>query len=162
MDIILDDQISYIDYIIVYISIVIVAILSLVLSYIGSNTDWYQNLTKSPTDLWIIRMFWILATISLFISLMFLIHNYNSRLVPCFVLISMLLLLGWITIFYYVQNIGLSLWLSLILLTYNFWLFIYVWSIDVLSAIFIIPTIIMYLYLTYSMTHLSYINNIPL
>lgn len=166
------------EYTLIYAAILMVTILYLIISATGTETTWYRELMKGPVDPWVIRSFWIVSTILSYVSLLILLPDicifnnmcdnilsdkvYYARSVAPLFLISLFIALGWMAVFYYVQDIGLSLWLIMILFTYEFWLFIYIWYIKPLAAVFMIPLLILYVYLMYSVIHLAYLNNVIL
>ena len=160
----------------VIVAIIMVNLLVIVVSILGSNTTWFQSLNKGPVNIWIILGSWIIATILSYIGLFLF---YSHTLAPCahsmwptqktrnlvvamLFLISAFLSLIWVAIFFYVQNIGLSLWLVSALFIYKFWVFIYMWYLKPVAAIFLIPILAVYIYLFYAMAHLATLNNIPL
>lgn len=173
------DEYNKLIYISIYAAILIVEVLYFIISATGTDTTWYIELLKGPVDPWVIRSLWIIATILSYVSLFLLLPdvminerdteetiNINminrSRSVAPLFLIGIFMSLGWAVVFYYVQNIGLSLWLIIVLFSYTFWLFMYIWYIKPVAAVFLIPILVIYIYLMYSVTHLAYLNNVPL
>jgi len=164
------------EYFTIYGVILIAAVLYLIASAIGTETTWYLNLIKPDLNPWYTRTLWIIATIVSYITLFLLLPEisfyhpsslspsivYKARTVAPLFLIGTLISLSWTVIFYYYQNIGLSLWLTSILFIYNFWLFMYVWYIKPLAAVFMIPILAIYIYLVYFMTNLAYLNHVIL
>lgn len=151
-------------------------VMILLVGILGSMTSWYENLVTLPLVDWVLWGIWVTAT---FLSYLGLFVFYNHILALCTTsswptvssrnfaltvafLVTALLTLGWIVIFYYGQNIIMSLWLISILFIYKFTIFTYMWYIKPLAAIFIIPLLILYLYLFYALAHLATINNIPI
>lgn len=161
-------RIGRIDFLLIYHAIVVVSMLFLTVSIVGSTTTWYRELNKGPIDPWLIRFGWIIATLLSYVGLFLLWENVRPNevsldlAITVLFLISTFLSLGWASIFYYSKNIGLSLWLVGILFVYKFWLFIYIWYIKPLAAVFLIPILLMYIYLMYSVAHLAYLNNVKL
>ena len=152
------------DFLLIYGAIALVTILFVITSTAGSNTTWYQQLKKGPVDAWMLRLLWI---ISIWLSYIALFLLSESRVgiqlsVTALFLISLFLSLGWIALFYYGQNIGLSLWLVGILFLYKFWLFMHIWYIRPVAAIFLIPILLIYIYLMYTVAHLAYLNDVGL
>lgn len=164
------------DFVIVMLAILILNILVLTVSLLGSNTTWYQSLNKGRIDAWVIILLWLITTLLSYVGLFIF---YSHVLPPCidsswpdqksrnlFVaylfVISSFLSLAWVALFFYIQNIGLSLWLISVLFMYKFWVFIYMWRIKPLAAIFLVPLLLMYVYLFYAVAHLATLNDIPL
>lgn len=166
-------HISYLDAIGIYSLIIIVSILFVIVALIGSMTTWFINLIKPSAVIWIIILLWATAIIISYIGLIILWTDMNSNTnhdvspigniamtVAPLVLIGTFLSLGWIIIFFYVQNLGLSIWTALILFSYEFWLFIYIWYINPITAVLLIPLLLIYIYLIYFSAHLAYLNNV--
>lgn len=156
------------DFILIYTSIVIVSIIFFISSYFGTETEWYRNLNKFPIDNWVIDFLWVLATLASYLGLFFLWQHITPDLitkdliVSTYFLIGLFIFLSWSVSFYHAENIGLAVWISLLLFVYRFWLFIYIWYIKPFAAIFFIPILLMNIYLVYYMLHIAYINDVPL
>jgi len=161
-------KITGLDYILIYGAIVIVTILFLIILIIGANTTWYINLNKGSISNWLIIVLWIIAGSISYIGLFLLWGNIKSTElsinlnVAILFLVSIFLALGWIAIFYYNQNIGLSFWLALVLFIYEFWLFMHIWYINPIAAMFFTPILALYIYLMYFTAHIASVNNIPM
>lgn len=156
------------DFVFVYIVIILVDILFL-LSYIpGIYSSWNASLIQTNLHPWIPRMGWIVATILSYIGIYILWEYAGPDDIPRDLGVSVLFIVGslitvaWSAGLYQGQNIALSTWISVILFVFQFWLVIYVWFIKPLAAVFLIPLMLMYLYLVYSMVHLAAINGIVL
>lgn len=162
------EGISTMSLFIIFAAMIMVGILFIIVSIIGSRTTWYQELNKGPINPWIVTILWPLAILISFVSLFILWRSLYpdqaSRFltISVFFLISMFMSLGWIIIFYYGEDIGLSLWLIAVLFIYKFWLFVHIWYIKPIAAVFLIPMLLMYIYLMYSVAHLAYLNGIIL
>lgn len=164
------DVISYnaSSFIYIILVIIILNILVIIISFTGSMATWYSNLIKGPINLWGIVLVWGLSTLLSYIGL-FLFYrlgecrsnNKNLALTVLF-FVNALLTLGWVTIFFYGENIGLSLWLVGVLFMYMFWVFIYMWYNMPTASVFIVPLLMVYLYVFYAMAHLAYLNNVLL
>ncbi|CAH6420189.1 Hypothetical protein HVR_LOCUS1120 [uncultured virus] len=156
------------DFILIYSSIIIVSLLFITVAYFGSNSEWYVNLIKLPFNTWFIRFLWVVASLLSYVGLFILWQHVTSDeiardlIVSIFFMISSFLSLSWAVAFYYAQNIGLAVWLSLVIFVYKFWLFVYIWYIKPLAAIFLIPILLMDIYLVYSTLHISSSNGVPL
>lgn len=153
------------DLILICTVIILIIILVVIVSIIGAVTDWYTKLKHGHVNNWVTIILLIIAILLSYISLI-LLWNYIDQnkfvIITTLFLIEAFILLGWITIFYFGQNIGLSLWLAGVLFVYKLWLFIYIWYIKPTAAIFLIPILIFYIYLMYITAHLAYLNNIIL
>lgn len=153
-----------------------VNIIIILVGILGSMTVWYEGLFTNQLINWIVWALWIVTT---FLSYFGLFVFYNHTLDPCVLsswpdmssrnffltiafLITSLLTLGWIAIFYYGRNIVISMWLITILFVYKFTIFVYMWYIKPLAAVFLIPLLMLYLYIFYALARLTTINNIPI
>jgi tryptophan-rich sensory protein len=169
-----DKSISYIDIYTSWEYIIVIGILLLIyipffISYFfGINSTWYENLKKDTSNTWIIAGLWIVVTIISYIGLYILWRNPTPETVSRNLTIAVLFFLGnviflaWAVFFYQFQNISTATWISLILLLFEFYIFLYVWNIDRLAGLFLIPLVGMYLYFFYSMVHLAFLNGIIL
>jgi len=169
-----DKSLSYVDIYTSWEYIIVIAVLLLIyipffISYFfGIYSTWYENLKKDTDNTWIISGLWIVVTIISYIGLYILWRNPTPETVSRNLVITVLFFLGnvilltWSVIFYQFQNISTATWIALVLFIFEFWIFIYVWNIDRLAAIFLIPLVGMYLYFFYSMVHLAGINGIIL
>ncbi len=131
----------------------------LTIAITGSQTQWYQSLNSGSINVLVFILFWLLATLISYISILVL--QSNSAIL-CLFVISAFIALGWVSIFFYGQNIAYSLWLMAIVFTYSFWLFIEICYISELACAFMIPILVLYIIIVYSVAHLAYLNNIPL
>lgn len=131
----------------------------------GINSTWYSKLKQPTLDVWIPRAGWIVATILSYIGL-YLIYltasPHRVLLVSDLYIISGFLAILWSATFYQLQDIGLAVWFSFVLFLYQLWLLIYLFYLEPLLSLFLIPLVIMYFYLVYSMIDLALLNNIPL
>ena len=153
------------DFIIVY-AIVIVVWLLFFLSYIpGIYSEWFLNLQQPRVNLWIPRVAWIIAAILSYIGSYIL-----ARSIPLdkYLAIVMLyvsgsfIMLGWSVAFYQARNIALAAWIAGVLFIYQAALFLLVWHLNPIAAIFMIPILALYLYLVYSTVQLAALNNVLL
>jgi tryptophan-rich sensory protein len=156
------------EFLVVYISLIILTILYLIVVFCGENTPWYLSLTQSNINPWLIRGLWVVATILSYVTFFFIwqdIRVYNiprDFIVSVLFLITNFLFLGWTVSLYYGENLYLSFWIAFIIFIYNFWLFVYVWKIKPFASLFLIPSLILYLYLIYSTLHLASLNHITI
>ena len=163
-----EQRIKRFDFLFVYIVILLVDILFL-LSYIpGTYSTWYNSLIQPDLNPWIPRAGWIIATILSYIGIYILWEYAGPDDIPRDLGVSVLFIVAnfitvaWSVALYQGENIGLATWISVVLFVFQLWLVIYVWYIKPLAAVFLIPLMLMYLYLVYSMVHLAAINNVIL
>jgi tryptophan-rich sensory protein len=131
----------------------------------GINSTWYSMLKQPTIDVWIPRVGWIIATILSYVGLylIFLTASPHRVLVVSdLYIISGFLAILWSATFYQLRDISLAVWFSFILFLYQLWLLIYLFRLEPLLSLFLIPSVIMYFYLVYSMISLALLNNIPL
>lgn len=169
-----DKTMSYSDIYFSWEYIIVIAVLFLIyvpflISYFyGIYSTWYENLNRDTENTWIIGGLWVVVTIISYIGLYILWRNPTPETISRNLVITVLFFLGnvilvaWSVVFYQFQNISTATWIALILFIFQFWIFIYVWNIDRLAGIFLLPLVGMYLYFFYSMVHLACINNIIL
>lgn len=169
-----DKSMSYVniytswEYIIVMIVLLLIYIPFFISYFYGTYSTWYENLKTDTENTWVIAGLWVIATIISYIGLYILWRNPTAETVARNLTIAVLfyignvILLAWSVIFYQFQNIAIATWITLILFIFEFWVFIYIWNIDRLAAIFLIPLVGMYLYFFYSMVHLASINDVVL
>ena len=156
------------EYIIVIAVLLLIYIPFFISYFFGIYSTWYENLKKDTDNTWIVSGLWIVVTIISYIGLYILWRNPTPETVSRNLVITVLFFLGnvillaWSVIFYQFQNISTATWIALVLFIFEFWIFIYVWNIDRLAAIFLLPLVGMYLYFFYSMVHLAGLNNIIL
>lgn len=162
------DMITSWEYILVFIITLLIYIPFFISYFYGVNSVWYESLIRDTNNTWIIAGLWIVTTIISYIGLYILWRDPTKTIVSRNLMISVLffisnvILLAWAVVFYQFHNISTATWISLILFIYQFWIFIYIWSIDRLAALFFIPLVAMYLYFFYSMVHLAILNGIIL
>ena len=90
-------------------------------------------------------------------------NKYSKDItISLYFLIGSLLALLWISIFLQDYNLRMGFWISFILFCYQLWVTIVVFIYNKKAFIFLIPNIIMYLYLFYTMAHLVTINDVLL
>lgn len=139
------------------------------LSYLfGITSTFYNNLVQTRDNHWFTTVLWITATIISYIGFYILWRNANKEVMYQNLIIAVLYLIGnfilvtWAVSLFQFQNIPLAVWLAFILFIYQFWVFIYIWQINRIAALFLIPLVVMYLFFFYDMIHLASLNNIPL
>ena len=163
------DRLRHPVYLLIYGAILILGIIFIVLVFVGSTTTWYINLIEPNVNPWVVRGLWIAATIFSYLGYYLIIDTSPEPgrapidlIVSVYYLIGSFILLLWTVVFYYAENLALSLWLSIVVFVYRFWLFTYIWYIRPAAAIFLIPDLLIYAYLIYSVAHLAYLNNVPI
>jgi tryptophan-rich sensory protein len=117
-------------------------------------------------NVWIPRILWFLAIILSYVSL-YLLWNGKRAIslevsiqINAIYIISELIIIAWSVIFLQGQNILGAIWLSFALLIFQIWLLYYVWKLDATAGLYMVPLVLMYLYLLYSMIHLASINGV--
>ena len=134
----------------------------------GINSEWYASIIPDNVNVWIPRILWIVTTIISYLGLYILWGDATARTFPFYLAISVLFLIGqllailWAVGTYQGQNLVAGAWLSAILFLYIFWIATYIWNFNKLAAILIVPLVLMYGYLFYSMVHLAAINDAPI
>lgn len=155
------------DFLVVYSALIILTILFLVVVFIGENTSFARSLRQANINPWLIRGLWLIGTIFSYIAFSFLWQDVRTHDIPQDLIVSTLyiitdfLFLAWALAFYYAESLSVSLWVAVIIYIYNLWLFIYVWNINPIAALFLLPNMILYAYLMYSSIHLASINHVP-
>ncbi len=161
------DRAKRLDFVVVYSSVFILAILLLVIVFFEGD-DWYKSLNKSTINPWIPRSLWVVATILSYITFYMIWQDSRYYPVPQDLFVSVLYLISsflfilWACILYYSHNMGLAFWLSIILFLYNVFLFVVVWRINLKASLFLIPNLLLYLYLIYTVIEIAFINDLPL
>lgn len=152
------EQRSYLFTTAIFSAIVLINTLSLIITSYGSSTNWYLNL-KKPLLAPYMTTLWILATVTSYITLFI---SANKEKLHNLTLIGAFLELSWVILFYYKQDIGLSLWTVGVLFIYKFFVFMYVWLACPLAAVFLIPILTFNVYHIYYIAQLAYYNNVKL
>lgn len=161
-------RITRLDFIVVYLALLILGVLLLLVVFFGSSTPFFNSLIFPNVNPWIPRIGWLVATALSYVTFFFIYQNVleypypQDFLVSILYLISSFLFLGWALAFYYDQDIVLSMWIAVILFVYNYWLFIYVWYLSPIAALFLIPLLILYGYLVWNSAHTASLNNQPI
>lgn len=152
----------------VYLSITIVNLLTVASTISGINGTWYKNLNKTEINPYVIGALWVVATILSYISIFMIWSNVSIDMVPMDMKLSIAYLIGsvlsvfWAIVFFQANQIAIAAWLAAVLFLYQFWLFFYVLNIKPVAAMFLIPILVLYGYLFYSMIHVATINDIIL
>lgn len=145
------------------VTLLFITIATITIVIVGARNPWYITLNTDSTPVWVGLTVWSLATLVAYIGLFLFYLNTCHRLtLVVLFLIGELLTLAWVSIFFYAQNLVLSLWSIAIVFVYMFWVFIYMWYTTPSAAIFLLPLLGIYLYVFYSVIHLANLNNVPL
>lgn len=160
---------SRFDFDFIYTVSIIVDIIFLA-SYIpGIYSEWYNGLVLTTLNPWIPRVLWVVSIIISYIGLYFLWKDIKSENdlqramgVSVLFMISTFILILWSIILYQGHNIGSSVWVAFVLFIYQFWLFIYIFNINMVAGILMVPVTIMYGYLLFSSIELANLNGVPL
>jgi len=158
-------KLTHWDYIIVWGALLILSILLIVMVYIGSESTFYMNLVKQAINPWYIAGLWIFGTILSYIGFIFIWEDINDKtpqdlILSIYFVITDFIFIGWAAALYFAENIAFSYWMALFLFVFNFWLFLYIWRINIITAIFLIPNLVLYIYLIYSSLDLAYLNHV--
>jgi len=147
--------------------LIILNILILLSLSSGINSDWYQNQKDEPiTNMFGVAIFWMLVIGMSYLSLLFLWKDVSIEtirddfVISNYFIIGSFLTLLWVTSYFQANNISMAYWMSLLLLMYQFWLLIVVWHINRKSAIFLVPSFILYAYIFYNMVRIVRDDNI--
>lgn len=155
-----------------YIIIIVITFLIYIpffLSYFfGIYSDWYNSL-RMTTDNgnWVPRILWVVTSLISYVGLYILWRNPTEEVVRRNLQISVLylicnfILVAWSVAFLQFQNIAVAVWLAVIILVFQVFMFVYIWTINVIAAIFFIPLIAMYIYFVWDLVALANLNNIP-
>lgn len=156
------------NYLAIYtITFILLCIFSLSYLY-GIYTSWYNNLIFPTLNPWIPRILWIIAVIVSYIGIYVLWEESLPNEIPRDLGVSVLFIIGsfislaWSISYLQLQDLRLAFWTSLILLAYETWLTIYIWFINKLSGLLLIPILVMYVYLVFSMAEISDLNGVSL
>ena len=150
----------------IYISITIIYILFIISTLSGINSTWYNNLRKSQVNPYVVGILWAFATVSAYGAIFMIWEHVMPDEVTIDFTLSIYFLIGaflsllWTIVLFHGDNIALAVWAAAIMFLYHFWLFSYIWTIRFMASLFMIPIVILYGYILYSMVHLATLNNI--
>ena len=156
------------DFIIVYLSLIITAVLLILIVFFGDSTPFSQSIIQPNRNSWVIRGLWVLGTILSYVSFYFIYQDVREYPIPqdlkmsVLFLISNFIFIAWAAVFYYAQDIVLNMWIGVIIFIYNYGLFLYMWHLSPIAALFLIPNMILYGYLVYISAHTASLNNVPI
>lgn len=152
----------------VYIMIIIVNILFLLSSIFGILSTWYNNLNLHSFNSIAFSIIWVLFSGLSYATIFMLWKNVgpnerpNDLFYGILFLIGSLLSLLWSVVFFQGQNIVLGFWFSIVLFLYYFVIMVHIWHLNHTAVPFMLPIVILYGYLVYSMIHLAEYNNVIL
>ena len=153
------------DVIIVY-TIVIVVSLLLFLSYIpGIYSQWFLSLQQPRVNIWIPRIAWIIGFIVSYIGFYILARSISLNKYLAIIMLGVsgsFIFLGWSVALYQAQNIVLAASLAGILFIYQAAIFLLIWYLNPVAAIFMMPMLALYLYLVYNTVQSTELNNVVL
>lgn len=147
------------------ISNLILVTLFIICAYFGSRLKWYQDLEhKDPANTYLLAGLWILFSLLSYISL-YLISDMDeniygqSRLIIYFVITNLLNLL-WVVIFYVYMEFLVSIIIVLFIILINFYVILFLLSMNIWAGLLYIPLEALYIYLLYSFINLASKNGI--
>ncbi len=156
------------DFILVTVLIIVIDIIFLA-SYIpGIYSPWYASLKSPIINVWVPRILWVVTTIISYFGLYVLWDDVTESDWHIYLTVSLLsgigamLTVAWSIALYQLQDIVLGTWMAAILFIYQFWMICYIWTIKKVAAILMIPLMLMYGYLFYSMINLAGLNGVLL
>ncbi len=150
----------------IYLTISIANIMTIASTISGINSNWYKSINKSNINPYVIGALWVIATALSYVSIFMIWNRVSMDTIPIDMTLSILYLIGsllsviWAVVFFQGNNIGIAVWMAAILFLFQFWLIFYVWNIKPIAAMFMIPIVVLYGYLFYSMIHVASINDI--
>jgi tryptophan-rich sensory protein len=155
-----------------YIIIILVTLLvyiPFIISYLaGIYSPFYNSLKLTTNNPWIARILWVITTIISYIGLYILYHDLTPEKLSQNLTVSVLFLIGnfillaWSVTLFQFKSIALSVWIVFALFVYEFWVFTYVWNINRVASLFLLPLLGMYLFFVYDSVHLAFLNGIIL
>ena len=155
-------------YIIIIVISLLVYIPFLISYFFGIYSTWYNSLILPDYNHWVTAGLWIAATLISYIGFYILWKNADTRImyrnlsIIVLYTIGTFLLIVYSILLFQFHSIAGAVWAALILLIYQFWLFVYIWNIDKVAALFLIPLIAMYVFFFYDIVHLASLNNVAL
>lgn len=145
----------------------LLTILFIVAAFLGAKETWYVNLpVKSQDNIWVLAALWVVVSLISY-GAFYLIRNYDesiygqSRLLPLFLIISYINLL-WAVVFYLYQSFTATIFLIGLIVLINFFIIIFLFTINPWAALTVVPLEILYIYLFYSIIRLASVNGIVL
>ena len=162
----ISERIIRIEMWLIYVSIIVLYILFLSSTIMGINSTWYQNLRKTDVNPYVIGILWAIATLISYGAIISLWDHIaeNDDIIDlsfsALFLVGAFIVLLWSAVFFQGNNLGYSVWASGFIFVYHFWLFCYIWMYNIGASLLMIPILMIYAYLFYSMVHLVSLNDI--
>jgi len=131
------------------------------------NSEWYKGLRKAGLSSYLVDAAWIIADILSYGATIFLWGDSPASIEQRAVILNLylgsnFLNLLWGVTFWQGNNLPLATWIAALLFIYNFYILVYIFRVNPWAALFLLPLILMYAYLFYSMVHLANLNGIIL
>jgi len=145
---------------IIYFTLFVIYILTLIVLYYGAKNDWYKILKKPYSDPITFAILWTVAILVSACSIFYLqkISERNIKILTIMYMINSILNLFWSVVFFWTKKIELSILLSITLFIFNYTIFLFLMKIAMQAAILYIPLLILYAYLIYATIHLLLMN----
>lgn len=139
----------------------VLGLLLVVVTFFGEKTDYHKNMIKPCINVWLIRGLWVLSAISSFVSFYYLSKELSFPqylFINTLFIITAFLFLVFGLFFFHTEYINISLWISIIIFIYNIWIYKYVNYFSPTASIFLIPNLILYVYMIFSTSYCMYKN----
>jgi hypothetical protein len=152
---------------IMWISSITLTILFFVAAYFGAKLSWYQQLKRTDINQWLLAGLWVIASLISYGTFYFVKDKNDkiygqSRLLPYFLIISFLNVL-WTIIYFYNMNFLVTLFIILLIIVGEIYIMLFLLNIiNFWAVILMLPLIVLYVYLLYSILHTASINGIIL
>lgn len=143
-----------------FIITVIVYILIAIVTAYGVESAWYKSLNKSDVEITTNSYFFV--SLYFVVVLLPYLVLWAQTTMLLLLLIGALLSLFWVVAFFIGQSIEVSVWLTVPVFLYYFWLFSRVWLFSPAAAALLIPMLVFIIFMFYHVVHLAFINNILL
>jgi hypothetical protein len=139
---------------IMWISSITLTILFFVAAYFGAKLSWYQQLKRTDINQWLLAGLWVIASLISYGTFYF-VKDKNDK-------ISFLNVL-WTIIYFYNMNFLVTLFIILLIIVGEIYIMLFLLNIiNFWAVILMLPLIVLYVYLLYSILHTASINGIIL
>ncbi len=149
---------SYVFFLFIITAIVYVLIAAI--TAYGVESTWYKSLKKSDIEITTNSYFFV--SLYFVVVLLPYLVLWTQPTILLLLLIGALISLFWVVVFFIGQSIEVSVWLTVPVFLYYFWLFSRVWLFSPASAALLIPMLVFIIFMFYHVIHLAFINNILL
>lgn len=146
--------------------ITIVCLLIVVSVLTGIWSEWYSHIVDTGINAYVVATVWLLSTISSYITILLLWNDISTDgavasdyRYSSLYLIGVILTLVWSVTLFQGENISASLWVIIGVNIYYILIFLYISRKNSIASIFMIPTLMAYIYILYVVLHLKYLNN---